>query len=256
MEKTFYLESDMDDLNFYGGNEYVGYNDFDMSTPDVSDQNMFGLSDEIDFTDLPIDQLPSYQEEKYNDEYVVLPRSYLEKLKIPPCMVNSSVPFLGDCPYMKEQNETGNSFNNIHQRQQQKYINQTKQHQIQLQYQRLQHELQARRQNAKQEHLRIHAMQQNMQIPLHPNQHNQNSTSPVGFEDPNKEQFDSQTQHTTEDQPKDNRPKKWVKLDQEIFNKMLRYELEHPGIRQNELEGIFNVNRSTYWRWKKNHGLN
>ena len=43
-----------------------------------------------------------------NEEYVVLPRAYLEKLKVPPCMLNSSVPFLGDCPYMQETNNARN----------------------------------------------------------------------------------------------------------------------------------------------------
>jgi len=37
----------------------------------------------------------------------------------------------------------------------------------------------------------------------------------------------------------------------ELFYKMLEYEKDNPDVKQSDLEQIFNVNRSTYWRWKK-----
>jgi len=40
-------------------------------------------------------------------------------------------------------------------------------------------------------------------------------------------------------------------MSSELFREMLEYERMHPDVRQNELQSIFNVNRSTYWRWKK-----
>jgi len=49
--------------------------------------------------------------------------------------------------------------------------------------------------------------------------------------------------------------KKWRKMSSELFREMLEYERMHPDVRQNELQSIFNVNRSTYWRWKKKYML-
>jgi len=46
--------------------------------------------------------------------------------------------------------------------------------------------------------------------------------------------------------------KKWRKMNLELFYKMLEYEKDNPDVKQSDLEQIFNVNRSTYWRWKKN----
>jgi len=45
--------------------------------------------------------------------------------------------------------------------------------------------------------------------------------------------------------------KKWRKMNLELFSKMLEYEKDNPDVKQSDLEQIFNVNRSTYWRWKK-----
>jgi hypothetical protein len=49
--------------------------------------------------------------------------------------------------------------------------------------------------------------------------------------------------------------KKWRKMNMELFYKILEYEKENPDVKQSDLEQIFNVNRSTYWRWKKKHSI-
>jgi len=50
---------------------------------------------------------------------------------------------------------------------------------------------------------------------------------------------------------KDYNKKKWRKMTQELFNQILEFEKKNPNIKQCEIEKIFLVNRSTYWRWKK-----
>lgn len=50
---------------------------------------------------------------------------------------------------------------------------------------------------------------------------------------------------------KDYNKKKWRKMTQELFNQILDFEKKNPNIKQCEIEKIFLVNRSTYWRWKK-----
>jgi hypothetical protein len=45
--------------------------------------------------------------------------------------------------------------------------------------------------------------------------------------------------------------KKWRKMSQELFNQIVEFEKKNPNIKQCEIEKIFLVNRSTYWRWKK-----
>jgi len=47
----------------------------------------------------------------------------------------------------------------------------------------------------------------------------------------------------------------WHKMTDDLFKKMLDYEKEHPNIKQSDLQKLFNVNRSTYWRWKKKHSI-
>jgi len=47
----------------------------------------------------------------------------------------------------------------------------------------------------------------------------------------------------------------WTKMSKELFDKMVEYEKKHGNIKQCEMERIFNVNRSTYWRWKKQYNL-
>jgi len=47
----------------------------------------------------------------------------------------------------------------------------------------------------------------------------------------------------------------WTKMTKEIFHQMVEYEKKHENIKQCELERMFNVNRSTYWRWKKQYHL-
>jgi len=47
----------------------------------------------------------------------------------------------------------------------------------------------------------------------------------------------------------------WTKMTKEIFNEMVEFEKDHPHIKQCDLEKYFNVNRSTYWRWKRNFGI-
>jgi len=44
-------------------------------------------------------------------------------------------------------------------------------------------------------------------------------------------------------------------MTKELFHKMVEYEKKHENIKQCELERMFNVNRSTYWRWKKQYNL-
>jgi len=43
----------------------------------------------------------------------------------------------------------------------------------------------------------------------------------------------------------------WNKMTEALFKQMLEYEKQHPDIKQCELQKVFNINRSTYWRWKK-----
>jgi hypothetical protein len=50
---------------------------------------------------------------------------------------------------------------------------------------------------------------------------------------------------------KGNNKKKWRKLTQELFDQIVDFEKNNPDIKQCEIEKIFLVNRSTYWRWKK-----
>jgi len=45
----------------------------------------------------------------------------------------------------------------------------------------------------------------------------------------------------------------WQKMTEELFKKMLEYEKENPNVKQSDLQKLFNVNRSTYWRWKKRY---
>lgn len=47
--------------------------------------------------------------------------------------------------------------------------------------------------------------------------------------------------------------KKWTKINEEILKEMLEYERKHPHVKQKELEDIFKVNRTTYWRWKNQY---
>jgi len=50
---------------------------------------------------------------------------------------------------------------------------------------------------------------------------------------------------------KDYNKKKWRKMTQDLFNQILDFEKKNPNIKQCEIEKLFLVNRSTYWRWKK-----
>jgi len=54
---------------------------------------------------------------------------------------------------------------------------------------------------------------------------------------------------------KKTKERKWYKMTYDLFNKMLDYEKEHPDVKQCDLQNIFNVNRSTYWRWKKKYNI-
>jgi len=47
----------------------------------------------------------------------------------------------------------------------------------------------------------------------------------------------------------------WKKMTKELFNQMVDYEKQHPNIKQCDLQRLFNVNRSTYWRWKKQFNM-
>jgi len=54
---------------------------------------------------------------------------------------------------------------------------------------------------------------------------------------------------------KKSKQRKWNKMTIDMFNKMLEYEKVHPDVKQCDLQKIFNVNRSTYWRWKKKFNI-
>jgi len=43
----------------------------------------------------------------------------------------------------------------------------------------------------------------------------------------------------------------WQKMTDDLYKKISDYEKDHPNIKQSDLQKLFNVNRSTYWRWKK-----
>jgi len=47
----------------------------------------------------------------------------------------------------------------------------------------------------------------------------------------------------------------WKKMTKDLFNQMLEYEKLNPNVKQCDLQRVFNVNRSTYWRWKKQYNL-
>jgi hypothetical protein len=47
----------------------------------------------------------------------------------------------------------------------------------------------------------------------------------------------------------------WKKMTKELFTQMLEYEKLNPNVKQCDLQRVFNVNRSTYWRWKKQYNL-
>jgi hypothetical protein len=47
----------------------------------------------------------------------------------------------------------------------------------------------------------------------------------------------------------------WTKMTKDILNEMVDFERDHPQVKQCDLEKYFNVNRSTYWRWKRNYGI-
>jgi len=47
----------------------------------------------------------------------------------------------------------------------------------------------------------------------------------------------------------------WHKMTDELFKKMCDYERDHPNIKQSDLQKLFNVNRSTFWRWKKRYNV-
>jgi len=144
--------------------EIHNYYQLDLPNFDVDDFGLGQMGERFNlFNDQDTIRLQPYVPElqqqqpqsEYSDEFVILPRSFLKQLEVPPCMLNSSVPYLGDCPYMKE-----------------------------------------------------------------------NEPKPL----------------ISRDQPQ---------LDDNIFHQMLLFETENPGVRQSELERIFNVNRATYWKWKK-----
>jgi len=47
----------------------------------------------------------------------------------------------------------------------------------------------------------------------------------------------------------------WNKMTKILFDEMVNYERKNPDIKQSELQRLFNVNRSTYWRWKKQYNI-
>jgi len=47
----------------------------------------------------------------------------------------------------------------------------------------------------------------------------------------------------------------WKKMTKEIFGQMVDYEKQHPNVKQCDLQRLFNVNRSPYWRWKKQNNM-
>jgi len=49
--------------------------------------------------------------------------------------------------------------------------------------------------------------------------------------------------------------KSWQRMTSELFQQMLQYEADNPGCKQSELEEIFKVNRSTFYRWKRRYQI-
>jgi len=47
----------------------------------------------------------------------------------------------------------------------------------------------------------------------------------------------------------------WQKMTEDLFKKMLDYEKDNPNVKQSDLQKLFNVNRSTFWRWKKRNQM-
>lgn len=47
--------------------------------------------------------------------------------------------------------------------------------------------------------------------------------------------------------------RQYNKMTEKIYNEILEYERKHPDIKRTELEKIFNINRTTYWAWKKRY---
>lgn len=48
---------------------------------------------------------------------------------------------------------------------------------------------------------------------------------------------------------------RWTKLTTKLFYNMVEFERNNSEIKKCEIEKLFNVNRSTYWRWKKVHNI-
>eukprot|EP01130_Rhizamoeba_saxonica_P007187 TRINITY_DN289_c0_g1_i1.p1 TRINITY_DN289_c0_g1~~TRINITY_DN289_c0_g1_i1.p1 ORF type:complete len:150 (-),score=26.50 TRINITY_DN289_c0_g1_i1:123-572(-) len=49
--------------------------------------------------------------------------------------------------------------------------------------------------------------------------------------------------------------KKWRKMSHPLLIEMYQYEKSHPGVSKKKIESLFNVHRSTYWRWKNKFNL-
>jgi len=52
------------------------------------------------------------------------------------------------------------------------------------------------------------------------------------------------------------RRKSWTKMTPELFSKILQWEKDQGrAVKRAEIEAKWNINRTTYHRWKRNHGI-
>jgi len=51
--------------------------------------------------------------------------------------------------------------------------------------------------------------------------------------------------------PKKNTKRKWARMTTELFMRIVKWEQSQRGIKQSDIEKKFNVNRTTYYRWKQ-----
>eukprot|EP01129_Flabellula_baltica_P005265 TRINITY_DN1891_c0_g1_i1.p1 TRINITY_DN1891_c0_g1~~TRINITY_DN1891_c0_g1_i1.p1 ORF type:complete len:276 (+),score=37.65 TRINITY_DN1891_c0_g1_i1:46-828(+) len=153
-----------------------------------------------------------------NSDLVMLPKSYLSKIKqiSPPCMSNSEIPMVCQCPYVCcPVTDT-----------QQKIDDYLKNHQPQIN---------TREQMIKREKDGL--------IDIEDLKSRSNTAEDIVRKSGIKKNKTNKT------------PTTWKKMDLELFRKMVAYEQEHPNVKQADLQRLFNVNRSTYWRWKKKYNM-
>jgi len=75
-------------------------------------------------------------------------------------------------------------------------------------------------------------------------------------------QVEAETKENTssensEKETKGRRPKRrkilWKRMNPTLFKEIFQWETNQPKVKQSQIEKKFNVNRSTYYRWKKKY---